>query len=50
MKRYFESFFNHDPMEELSEAAALAAGSYVVEDDPSMRRYQRVINRELASW
>jgi hypothetical protein len=49
MKRYFDSFFNHDPMVELSEAAALEAGSYVVEDDPSMRRYRRVINRQLDS-
>ena len=49
MKRYFDSFFNHDPMDELSEAAALEAGSYVVEDDPAMRRYRRVIDHQLDS-
>jgi hypothetical protein len=49
VKRYFESFFNHDPMDELSEAAALEAGTYVVEDDPSMRRYRRVVNHQLDS-
>ena len=49
MKRYFDSFFNHDPMDELSEDAALEAGSYVVEDVLSMRRYRRVINRQLDS-
>ena len=49
MKRYFDSFFNHDPMDELSEAAALEAGTYVIEDDPSMRRYRRVINHQLDS-
>lgn len=49
MKRYFDSFFNHDPMDELSEAAALDAGTYVVEDDPSMRRYRRIIDNQLDS-
>ena len=49
MKRYFESFFNHDPMNELSEAAAREAGTYVVEDDPAMRRYRRVIDDQLDS-
>src|SRR5689334_22238082 len=49
MKRYFESFFNHDPMNELSEAAAREAGTYVVEDDPAMRRYRRVIDNQLDS-
>ncbi|HEX3473491.1 MAG TPA: hypothetical protein VHT91_00545 [Kofleriaceae bacterium] len=49
MKRYFESFFNHDPMHELSEAAAREAGSYAVEDDPAMRRYHRVIDHQLDS-
>jgi len=49
MKRYFESFFNDDPMDELSEAAAREAGTYVVEDDPLMRRYRRVIDHQLDS-
>jgi hypothetical protein len=49
MTRYFETFFNHDPMDELSEAAARAAGTYAVEDDPSMRRYRRVIDNQLNS-
>ena len=49
MTRYFESFFNHDPMRELSEAAAREAGTYAVEDDPAMRRYRRVISNQLDS-
>jgi hypothetical protein len=49
MKRYFDSFFNHDPMDEVSEVAARAAGSYVVEDDPTMRRYLRIIRNQLNS-
>lgn len=49
MKRYFESFFNHDPMHELSEAAAQQAGSYAVEDDPAMRRYHRIADHQLDS-
>jgi len=49
MKRYFESFFNADPMVELSEAAAQEAECYAVEDDPSMRRYRRVIDHQLDS-
>jgi hypothetical protein len=49
MKRYFESFFNHDPMHELSEAAAQQARSYAVEDDPAMRRYHRVTDHQVDS-
>ena len=49
MTRYFESFFNHDPMDELSEAAARKTGTYAVEDAPSMRRYRRVIDNQLHS-
>jgi hypothetical protein len=40
--RYFETFFNADPMVELSETAARELGSYVVEDGGSMRRYRRI--------
>lgn len=49
MTRYFESFFNYDPMDELSEAAAWEVGTYAVEDDPSMRRYRRIIDNQLDS-
>jgi hypothetical protein len=49
VKRYFESFFNHDPMRELSEATARESGSYVVEDDLAMRRYRRVVHHQLDS-
>jgi hypothetical protein len=49
MTRYFETFFNHDPMDELSETAAREAGTYAAEDDRSLRRYRRVINNQLNS-
>jgi hypothetical protein len=49
MRRYFESFLNADPMDELSEADALAAGWYTVEDDPAMRRYLRISDNQLSS-
>jgi hypothetical protein len=49
MKRYFESFYNADPMDELSEAAAHQLGTYAVEDDPALRRYHRIISRQLDS-
>lgn len=49
MKRYFESFYNADPMDELSEAAAHQLGTYAVEDDPALRRYHRIIGRQLDS-
>jgi hypothetical protein len=49
MRRYFESFYNADLMDELSEAAARAAGTYAVEDDASMRRYRRIIDNQLDS-
>ena len=47
MTRYFETFYNAEPMDELSEAEARAAGSYTVEDDAAMRRYRRI--RELST-
>jgi hypothetical protein len=49
MTRYFETFFNADPMDELSEADALATGTYAVEDDAAMRRYRRIIDNQLDS-
>jgi hypothetical protein len=53
--RYFETFFNADPMVELTEAAAKALNYYVVEDVGPMRRYRRIGYGELdsiiyASW
>lgn len=49
MTRYFDSFFNADPMEELSEAEAREAGWYVMEDDLTMRRYRRISDNQLSS-
>jgi hypothetical protein len=49
MTRYFETFFNADPMDELSEAEARAAGTYAVEDDSAIRRYRRIIDNQLDS-
>lgn len=49
MTRYFEHFYNAESMDELSEAEALAAGSYAAEDDTAMRRYRRVIDNQLDS-
>ena len=47
MKRYFKKFYNDTPMTELSEAAALERGTYIVEDDLALRRYRRFIDRAL---
>jgi hypothetical protein len=49
MKRYFKKFNNADPMEELTERAALERGRYTVEDDASLRRYRRIIEHKLDS-
>lgn len=49
MKRYFEKFYNDEPMVEISEAAARERGTYAVEDDIAMRRYRRVIDNQLDS-
>ena len=49
MTRYFKKFYNADPMDELSEAEARAAGTYTVEDDTAMRRYRRIIDHQLDS-
>lgn len=49
MKRYFESFYNADPMDELGEAAARQLGTYAGEDDPALRRYHRIIAHQLDS-
>jgi hypothetical protein len=48
MTRYYERYYNGDPMLELEESAALAERGVVAEDGP-MRRYRRVISGELAS-
>lgn len=55
MKRYFEKFYNDEPMVEISEAAARERGTYTIEDDASMRRYRRFIDGQLdaiiyAAW
>ena len=47
--RYFETFYNADPMIELTEAEARERGRYVVEDGGPMRRYRRIIDNELDS-
>jgi len=47
MNRFFEKFYNDEPMVETSEAAALERGTYTVEDDTSMRRYRRFIDGKL---
>jgi len=47
--RYFESFFNADPMVEISEGAAQELGHYVVEDSGPMRRYRRISEGKLDS-
>lgn len=47
MTRYFEKFYNSDPMVEISAEDARARGTYTVEDDLPMRRYRRYIDREL---
>jgi len=49
MTSYFKKFYNADPMDELSEAEARAAGTYTVEDDAMMRRYRRIIDNQLNS-
>jgi hypothetical protein len=49
MTRYFETFYIIDPMDELSETEARAAGTYVVEDDAALRRYRRIIDNQLDS-
>lgn len=48
-RRYFETFYNVDPMVELSEAAALESGTYVLEEGGPIRCYRRVIDGELDS-
>jgi hypothetical protein len=47
--RYFESFYNADPMVEISEPAARELGSYVMEDGGPMRRYRRFSDGKLDS-
>lgn len=47
MKRYFEKFYNDEPMAEISEATARERGTYTVEDDTSIRRYRRFIDGQL---
>jgi hypothetical protein len=47
MTRYFEKFYNSDPMVEISAADARARGTYTVEDDLPMRRFRRFIDHEL---
>lgn len=53
--RYFEQFYNGDPMVEITEAEALSSGYYVIEDEGAMRRYRRFSDGRLdslvyASW
>jgi hypothetical protein len=47
--RYFTQFFNDDPMTEISEAEALAKGSYVVEEPGPPRRFRRYTRHQLDS-
>src|ERR1044071_382527 len=47
MKRYFEKFYNDEPMVEIAEATARERGAYTVEDSTSMRRYRRFIDGQL---
>jgi hypothetical protein len=47
MTRYFEKFYNDEPLVEVSEATARERGTYTVEDDTSMRRYRRFIDGRL---
>jgi hypothetical protein len=49
MTRYFEKFYNDEPMVEISEEVARERGRYTVEEDPLMRRYRRFIRGQLNS-
>ncbi|NOU26751.1 MAG: hypothetical protein HOO96_02500 [Polyangiaceae bacterium] len=48
MTRYYERYYNADPMDELDEQVALEGGTYLVEDGGPMRRYRRFVDGELA--
>jgi hypothetical protein len=47
MSRYFEKFYNDEPMVEISEEVARERGTYTVEDNLPMRRYRRFIDGQL---
>src|SRR2546423_13987132 len=49
MTRYFEKFYNSDPMIELTETAAFARGRYVALDDGPPAFYRRIFRGELDS-
>ena len=48
MTRYFEDVRIGAPMVELTEAEALESGTYVVEDEPALRRYRVYFNGKLS--
>ena len=47
--RYYKVFYNHGPMEPLTEAEAKSSDIYISKDDRSVPRYKRFIDGKLHS-